>query len=336
MFNFFKGKTAEVFYARHITHGISSYSKKDEKDPAKKIFYNTLITKEVLDDMNDTFSGKPVVITHKDWEKQTPVGYVVKSFYLPQDGYFWAEFIIDDPRALNFIKNQNFRVSNGYKATAVGQGGRYHDIEYEEEVLKGEYLHLALTSEPKFAEAIILDRKQFKEFRNKLEKIDNKFNEKEDKMLFFKKTKVDNSEEILNTSFELGGKEFTVKSMIDTLTEKLNEGEKKYSTCNGEFTAEELVGKYNAACDELKKNEEEKAKAEAEKKAEEEKKAEAEKKAEEEAKKKEEEEKKNEALKKEEEQKKLNERLVKIEAEKNKEAVEFKLNSNGTLDKIEK
>ena len=126
MFNFFKTKTAEVFYARHITHGISAYGNG-----------NTLITKEVLDDMNDTFSGKPVVITHKDWEKQTPVGYVVKSFYLPQDGYFWAEFIIDDPRALNFIKNQNFRVSNGYKATAVGQGGRYHDIEYAEEVLKG-------------------------------------------------------------------------------------------------------------------------------------------------------------------------------------------------------
>lgn len=327
MFNLFRTKTAEVFYARHITHGISAYSGG-----------NTLITKQVLDDMNDSFEGKPVVITHKDWEKQTPVGYVVKSFYLPQDGYYWAEFIIDNQQALNFIKNQNFRVSNGYKANSLGAGGRYHDIDYKEEVLSGEYLHLALTSEPKFAEAIILSRKDFKEYVKKLEKIDNKFNEQEDKMLFFKKTKVDNSEEILNTSFELGGKEFTVKSMIDTLTEKLNEGEKKYATCDGEYTAEELVGKYNAACETIKANEEEK-KAEAEKKAEEEKakkEAEEKAKAEEEAKKKEEEEKKNEALKKEEEQKRLNERLAKIAAEKNNEAVEYKLSKNGTLDKIEK
>lgn len=321
MLNIFRTKTAEVFYARHITHGISKYANG-----------NTLITKEVLDKMNDSFSGKPVVITHKDWEKQTPVGYVVKSFYLPQDGYFWVEFIIDNKQALDFIKNQNFRVSNGYKATATGMGGRYHDIDYAEEVLDGEYLHLALTSEPKFKESIIMSRKDFKDFRKELDKIDNKFNEREDKMAFtlFRKQKVDNSEEILNTSFELNGKEFTVRTMIATLTEKLNEGEKKYATCNGEFTAEELVGKYNAACEELKKNEEEKAKVEAEKKAEEEKK-----KAEEEAKKKEEEEKKNEALKKEEEKKKLNERMALINAHKNEEAETYTLTKNGTLTKIE-
>ena len=336
MFNLFKTKTAEVFYARHINPGISRYSKDDEKDPTKKIFFNTLITKEALDDMNESFSGKPVVITHKDWEKQTPVGYVVKSFYVPQDGYFWAEFIIDNEQALSLIKNQNFRVSNGYKALSKGVGGRYHDIEYKEEILKGEYLHLALTSEPKFAEAIILNKKDFKEFTKKLEKIDNKFNEQEAKMLFFKKTKVDNSDEILNCSFELAGKDFTVKQMIDMLNVKLNEGEKKYATCNGEFTAEELVEKYDNACGQLKANEEEKKKAEEakkeeEKKNEEAKKAEEEKKkAEEEAKKKEEEEKKNE------EEKKLNERMNEINKKREEKAEEFQLNANGNMVKIEK
>lgn len=294
MINLFKIKTAEVFYARHITHGISKYKNG-----------NVLITKPVLDEMNDSFSGKPVVITHQDWQKQEPVGYVVKSFYLPQDGYFWVEFIISDKKALEFIKSKNFKVSNGYITTASGVGGKFHDIEYVEEVLGGEFVHLALTKEPKFSEAIILDKAEFKEFRNKLETIDNKFNEREEEMgiiNLFKKTKVDNSEEILNTSFELGGKEFTVRSMIETLTEKLNEGEKKYATCNGEFTAEELVSKYNDACETIKKNEEEKAKAEEEKKNEEE----AKKKAEEEAKAKEAEE---EAKKKAEEEAKQNEKL---------------------------
>ena len=331
MFNIPRAKTAEVFYARHINPGISAYAGG-----------NTLINKEVLDEMNDSFSGKPVVVTHKDWEKQTPVGYVVKSFYVPQDGYFWAEFIVDNEQALNLIKRQNFRVSNAYKSTSTGVGGRYHDIDYKEEVLKGEYLHLALTDKPKFAEAIILDKKDFKDFMKKLEKIDNKFNEQEDKMAFqfFKRSKVDNSEEILNTSFELKGKEFTVKSMIETLSAKLNEEEKKYATCNGEFTAEELVGKYNAACEELKKNEEEKKKAEEDKKkAEEEaKKNEEAKKAEEEKAKKEAEEKakKEEEEKKNEEQKKLNERMAQINKNKEDAVEEFQLNANGNMVKIEK
>lgn len=319
----FKIKTAEVFYARHITHGISRYKAG-----------NVLITKPVLDKMNDSFSGKPVVITHKDWEKQEPVGYVVKSFYLPQDGYFWVEFIVSNKQALEFIKNQNFKVSNGYFTTASGVGGKFHDIDYVEEVLDAEYVHLALTKEPKFDEAIIMNKEEFKEFRKGLEKIDNKFNEKEDKMGFnlFKKQKVENSEEILNTSFELEGKSYTVRDMIGMLSAKLNEGEKKYATCNGEFTAEELVEKYNTACETIKKNEEEKAKAEKEKKAEEEKK-----KAEEEAKKKEAEE---EAKKKEEEEKKkqnekLNSRMHKNEPEKPLKKITFQATKDGRIKIIE-
>lgn len=291
MVNLFNIKKAEVFYARHITHGISKYKAG-----------NVLITKPVLDKMNDSFTGKPVVITHKDWEKQEPVGYVVKSFYIPQDGYFWVEFIINNKEALEFINNQNYKVSNGYVTTASGVGGKFHDIDYVEEVLDGEYVHLALTKEPKFAEAIILSKQEFKDFTKKLEEIDNKFNETEDKMFFFKKQKVDNSEEILGASFELGGKDYTVKQMIDMLSVKMNEEEKKYATCNGEFTAEELVGKYNDACETIRKNEEEKAKAEEEKKNEEE----AKKKAEEEAKAKAEEEAKKKA---EEDAKKQNEKL---------------------------
>lgn len=315
----FKIKTAEVFYARHITHGISRYKAG-----------NVLITKPVLDKMNDSFRGKPVVITHKDWEKQEPVGYVVKSFYLPQDGYFWVEFIVSDKQALEFIKNQNFRVSNGYLTTASGVGGKFHDIEYVEEVLDGEYVHLALTKEPKFDEAIIMNTEDFKKFKKDLEKIDNKFNEKEDKMGFnlFKKQKVENSEEILNTSFELGGKSYTVKDMIGMLSEKLNEGEKKYATCNGEFTAEELVGKYNDACATIKKNEEEK-KAEEEKKKEAEKKAEEEKKqAEEEAKKKEEEEKKKQ-------NEKLNSRMNVNEPKGELKHIVFQATKDGRIQIIE-
>lgn len=316
-----KTKTAEVFYARHITHGISNYSTG-----------NTLITKEALDRMNDTFEGKPVVITHKDWQNQDPVGYVVKSFYLPQDGYFWVEFIINDDVALSYIKNQNFRVSCGYRATESAAGGVFHDIEYTDEVLNGEYLHLALTNTPRFAEAIIMNRNDFKDFVKSLEKIDNKFNE-EDKMEFFRKQKVEKSEEILNTSFKLNEKEFTVKEMIDLLTEKMNEAEAKITVCDGEFTKEELVDRYNACMGKLnekeeaekkakeeeeKKNEEEKAKKEAEEKA----------KAEEEAKKKAEEEKKNEA-------EKLNERMNKVNEAKNEFVQRVYQMQNGKLVRVE-
>ena len=246
---------AEVFYARHINPGISAYKTG-----------NTLITKEALDRMNDSFEGKPVLISHDNWTTQKPVGYVVKSFYLPQDGYYWVEFIVNDPVALSYIKNKNFKVSCGYRVTQSGASGRYHDIEYFDEVIDGYYHHLALTDRPRFAEAIILNRKDFKVFRDKLEKIDNKFNE-EEKMDFFKKTKVEKTDEILGTSFKLDGKEYTVKEMIDFLAEKLNESEAKIKVCDGEFTKEELIERYNSCVSKLNEKEEAEKKAKAEEQA---------------------------------------------------------------------
>lgn len=319
-------KTAEVYYARSITHGIAAY---DDG--------NTLITKEALDRMNDSFVGKPVVITHENWRQQDPVGYVVKSFWLPQDGYYWVEFIINDDRALNFIRrNARIFVSNGYEATEVAGGGTYHQIEYSDEVINGQYLHLALTERPKFKEAIVLTRQEFKEFNKKLSTIDNKFNE-EGKMKFFKKKEVDNSEEILKTSFELNGQEFTVESMINTLKTKLNEENAKIKVADGvEMTKDELVAKYNELSAKLNeeaqaKEAEEKAKAEAEEKAKKE--AEEKAKAEEEAKKKAEEKAKAEEKKNEEEE--LKKKLEKANEEAGKVKAEKWQLVNGKLTKIE-
>lgn len=224
-------KTAEVFYARHIVPGIAAYKEG-----------NALINKPALDEMNESFTGKPVVVFHQDWKNQEPVGYVVKSFWLPQDGAFWAEFIVDDINALKLIKNLKFSVSNGYKVLEKGVGGTYHDIPYKEEYTKGEYLHLALTDKPRYKEAIIMTRDEFKNYSKELEKIDNKFNE-EDKTVFsfFKKQKLDNSEEILNSSFELDGKEYTVGKMIDILKTTKT----KFETNDGEMSGEELAVKYN-------------------------------------------------------------------------------------------
>ena len=224
-------KTAEVFYARHIVPGIAAYKEG-----------NALINKPALDEMNESFTGKPVVVSHQDWKNQEPVGYVVKSFWLPQDGAFWAEFIVDDVNALRLIKTYKFSVSNGYKVLEKGIGGTYHDIPYKEEYTKGEYLHLALTDKPRYKEAIIMSRDEFKNYSKELEKIDNKFNE-EDKTVFsfFKKQKLDNSEEILNSSFELDGKEYTVGKMIDILKTTKT----KFETNDGEMSGEELAVKYN-------------------------------------------------------------------------------------------
>lgn len=305
---------AEVFYARHINPGISAYKTG-----------NTLITKEALDRMNDSFEGKPVLIFHDNWTTQKPVGYVVKSFYLPQDGYYWVEFIVNDPVALSYIKNKNFKVSCGYRVTQSGASGRYHDIEYFDEVIDGYYHHLALTDRPRFAEAIILNRKDFKVFRDKLEKIDNKFNE-EEKMDFFKKTKVEKTDEILGTSFKLNGQEYTVKEMIDFLAEKMNESEAKIKVCDGEFTKEELIERYNSCVSKLNEKEEAEKKAKAEEQAKKE--AEEKAKAEAEAKAKEEADKKNE-------QDKLNERMTQINKAKfQQKDVVFQM-KDGKLSRIE-
>lgn len=159
------------YYARHIKEGLVHYL-----EDGNDILY--LIKNDALIKMNASFEGKPIYINHvenNDNMERDSVGYVVKSFYNKIDGSWWAELIIN--KAGQEYVDKGWAVSNAYTPTEYGAGGEYHDIPYKKEVLNGKYEHLALTSAPRYEEAVIMTPEEYKEYnegkKTELEKLNN-------------------------------------------------------------------------------------------------------------------------------------------------------------------
>lgn len=168
------------YFARHIKEGLVHYLEKGED----KLY---LVTNEALKKMNASFEGKPIYVKHVDEVdvdkmKEQAVGYVVKSFYNEFDGAWWSEIIADD-EAQGYI-NKGWAVSNAYLPTELGSGGVYHDINYDKEVKNGIYEHLAIVSNPRYEEAVIMTPEEFKDFNEgRKAELDKLKNSKENDML---------------------------------------------------------------------------------------------------------------------------------------------------------
>lgn len=144
-------KTLGTYFARHFESGVAGYGD-----------YKVFISQDAAVRMNNSFAGKPLFVSHVDDESAQPAdGLVKRSFYLPQDGTFWAEIEIYSPQALAAIQ-AGYRVSNCYQPTKKTSGGKNKGVSYAEEVLDGEYLHLALVRDPRYENAIVLSEFEFK------------------------------------------------------------------------------------------------------------------------------------------------------------------------------
>ena len=125
-----------------------------------------LVRKEALDNMAPTIIGKPVLIKHDDVNKTNytdkAVGYVSDVKYNDADGWYYCDFIVFDDEAKQYIEGNKWSVSCAYvpkDTTTVG--GLHNNIRYEQEVLSGEYTHLALVDNPRYEDAkILLNSKQ--------------------------------------------------------------------------------------------------------------------------------------------------------------------------------
>ena len=152
----------KVFFARHIGEGVVSYK---NTDCGEDIFF---IGNDTLKKMNASFTGKPVYIQHQEVPlsqmKERAVGYVVESFYLPEDGKQWLKMLITDDEAFEAIQN-GWKVSNAYNVKDLGAGGVWHNIPYKREILDGEYEHLALVADPRYEEAVIMTPEDFKSYK---------------------------------------------------------------------------------------------------------------------------------------------------------------------------
>lgn len=322
-----------------MAEGVAEYvSKKD------KTTYRVLVPENTCKKMDSTFPGKPMFVDHvpevnPEIIEKLCVGYVVESFFNQMDGKHWAKFIITDDRGLDAIARK-FVLSNCYDATSYAPGGRWHGMDFNKEVMDGEYEHLALVKEPRYRESIILEPEGFKKYNEakkiELEKLQNsddkksKTKKQESSMLkIFKREKVQNNDvdfDTMEVELPKSKKTMTLSRLVNEADDKAMNGayanmDSKVKCGDEEMTVNELAEKYNS----LKKNADEaekKANSEAAAKAEEEKKknseaaakAEADKKANDEAAKKAEDEKKanDEAAKKAEDEKKANEEKEKL------------------------
>lgn len=313
MLKFFQNNKEEpkIFYCKHIAPGVCAYA--DE---------TILIGEEALKDMDKTFAGKPIYVNHQkvnlDSMKEDAVGYVVESFYLPEDGSHWAKIIIVDDKGLEAIR-KGWKVSNAYLPDEFGIGGEWHNIPYKREIMKAHYTHLALVDNPRYEEAEVLPPEDFKTYkeskREQLKQLENSKNKKGEKRMnwkLFERKEVTNSEEIANKMVELSnGSTVSIREMINAVEEDLKEKEAKCNETlesvvkvNGEdMTVKELIKEYESKCNKCnededkdegkKEDEEKKAKKASKKNAEEDKKDEEKKDSEEDKEKEEKESKKN-------------------------------------------
>lgn len=234
----------KVYYCKHIAPGVCAY--KDE---------TIFIGEETLKKMDKSFSGKPIFINHKtvdpDTEKEDAVGYVVESFYLPEDGTHWAKILIIDDKGHEAIK-QGWKVSNAYKPTGFGVGGEWHNVPYNREVTDAYYTHLALVDNPRYEEAEIMSAEDFKKYKeakkSQLEQLQNSKAETskqgENKMSWklWTKKEVTNSDDISKVMVELSdGSAVSIGEMVNSVEKDLKEKEDKKNECHNEDVMEKVV-----------------------------------------------------------------------------------------------
>lgn len=258
----------KVFFARHIGEGVVSYK---NTDGGEDIFF---IGNDTLKKMNASFTGKPVYIQHQEVPlsqmKERAVGYVVESFYLPEDGKQWLKMLITDDEAFEAIQN-GWKVSNAYNVKDLGAGGVWHNIPYKREILDGEYEHLALVADPRYEEAVIMTPEDFKSYKEAKKKeldamsLDNSKkavikksaeNNKERKTMFqfFTKKKVENMDGVALQDVEVqleNGSSMKIGDIVKSVEENLKKQatetpiEEKTVMVNGkEVTISALIKMY--------------------------------------------------------------------------------------------
>ena len=215
------------FVSRFIEPGAVSYGKAGVLK----------VTKEVLDKFIQSFVGCPIVIKHQnitnDNVDDKRVGVVNGVWYDAKDGWFYCDGIIWNSEAMKKVEN-GWTVSCTYDMTdSTGESGEWHNIHYDDELLNGVFLHLAIVPNPRYEDATI------------------KFNSKDrdNDMLF----KLFNGKKIQNSNEE---KEMDKNALKNKLMEHINKAVKGKGDIDGQ-SEEEWYKETNRMLDELSYSESE-------------------------------------------------------------------------------
>ena len=173
---------------------------------------NLLVKKSVLDNMVDSMRGNPITIEHNSNIDGSQVhGHVQRVFYDNADGQYYAEFDIDTLEGKDAIEEYKFG-SCSYKPIFSGKSGMHNGVSYDDEVIGGEFTHLALVKNPRYKNAKILnnsfnkEKKQMSDLdKGILDKITDLFNSR-----FPQKTTAKDDHIVI-----IDGKEITVAELAN-------------------------------------------------------------------------------------------------------------------------
>ena len=143
------------YRCRFIEPGVISYE--DSKQGT------VLVSKEALDRMGPSFRNCPVIFIpeqHDNSDKTTafnfddigsnPASGIVTG--IPtwgDDGWQYVDVSVWDEDAQKAIEN-GYSVSCAYFPDEEGDGGEWHQIPYDGEVLNGHYMHMAIVPRPRY------------------------------------------------------------------------------------------------------------------------------------------------------------------------------------------
>lgn len=120
-----------------------------------------LVRQGALDRMRNTFVGKPLVnedhidLTPNqafkvDNESKPEADGIVSAAGVTEDGREYVDVLVWNKDTIENIDKNEYSASCSYVPNQVSEGGIYHGIEYDEEVLDGEYTHIAIVSNPRY------------------------------------------------------------------------------------------------------------------------------------------------------------------------------------------
>ena len=239
------GAKGKVFVGLHFCPGVAQYAEPN-KDP-----FTIFLNEDTLRKMNKSFAGRPVFVRHVDGvpdslekTKEEADGWVVKSFYNEIDGKTWVEFVAVTEKAIEAVQ-KGWKLSNAYVPTSFGQGGVWNGVPYSQEVVDGEFEHLAIVPDPRYAESIILTPEEFKAYNEKkvieLKKLSNSKGEESITMglNFFKRAKVENAVDLESTLVTLPKSK--IDKSIAQLVNEMDDVEMKKSEPHQMANAEHMV-----------------------------------------------------------------------------------------------
>jgi flagellar biosynthesis GTPase FlhF len=138
-----------LFRSKFIEAGLVSYDKAGVLN----------VTKEALDRFYQTMVGCPVIIKHQDVTDENAdelrVGVVSGVSYDETSGWYVCEGVIWDKKAQSLI-GEGWSVSCTYDVTeSTGVAGERNNIHFDDELVNGVFVHLALVPNPRYEKATI-------------------------------------------------------------------------------------------------------------------------------------------------------------------------------------